>query len=152
LAVSRHNIGNFSVTLLALAAAWFALSGLVLFLATGSVAPAIQDTVWGNVANQLSSAQMLVYVLAFVALAGAVFAISVVTVPMIIDRHVDAPTAMRTSLRAVAKDWPALLLWAAIIVGLVLVGFATWLLAMVVILPLLGHATWHAYRDIVEEA
>jgi uncharacterized membrane protein len=77
---------------------------------------------------------------------------SVVTVPLIIDRLVDAPTAMRNSLRAVAKDWPGLLLWAAIIVGLVLVGFATWLLAMVVILPLLGHATWHAYRDIVEEA
>lgn len=89
---------------------------------------------------------------AFVALACTVFAVSVVTVPMMVDRHVDAGTAMRISLRVAARDWPAMLVWSALIVGLVLVGFVTWLLGMVIVLPLLGHATWHAYRDIIEEA
>ena len=81
-----------------------------------------------------------------------VFALSVVTVPMIIDRHVDANSAMRMSLRAALKDLPAMLMWAILVLGLVLAGYATWLLGMIIVLPLLGHATWFAYRDIVEEA
>jgi uncharacterized membrane protein len=69
---------------------------------------------------------------------------------MIVDRHVDATTAMRMSLRVTVRDLPAMLVWAALIVGLVFVGFATGLLAMVIIFPLLGHATWRAYRELVE--
>jgi uncharacterized membrane protein len=71
---------------------------------------------------------------------------------MLIDRHVDAATAIRMSLRVTARDFPAMLVWALLIVALVALGYVTWLLGMVVVLPLLGHATWHAYRDIVEEA
>jgi uncharacterized membrane protein len=149
---ARSSLWAFSGLLLLLAVGWFALSGLYLAATGGSVAPDIQSTVWGNVAAQLSAGQASTYAAAFIVLAGAVFAISVVSVPMIIDRHVDAATAIRMSLRATARDLPALLLWAVLIVGLVLFGFATWLLGMVVVLPLLGHATWHAYRDIVEEA
>ena len=152
LAACRRGLAGFSALLLLLAIGWFALSALFLFASAGSVAPDIQTTVWGNVAAQLSADQISTYSVAFFVLACAVFAVSVVSVPMIIDRHVDAATAMRMSLRATARDFPALLLWALLIVGLVMIGFATWLLGMVVILPLLGHATWHAYRDIVEEA
>ena len=152
LAVARHNLSRFAGSLLVLALAWFSLAALALYMMTGTVAPEIQATVWGNVASQLSSDQLMAYSLAFLTLSCIVFAVSVVTVPMIVDRHVDAGTAIRTSLRATARDWPALLLWAVLVVGLVLLGFATWLLGLVVIMPLLGHATWHAYRDIVEEA
>ena len=152
LAGSRQRLATFCATLVLLALGFFTLCAAILLIATGSVAPDVQSTVWGNVLSQLSAEQVTVYCVAFVALACTVFAISVVAVPMMIDRHVDAATAMRTSLRATARDWPALLLWAALIVCLVLVGFVTWLLGMVIILPLLGHATWHAYRDIVEEA
>lgn len=152
LASSRQRLANFCCTLLLLAIAWFTLCAAVLFFAAGNVVPDLESTVWGNVFSQLSAEQLTVYALAFIALAGTVFAVSVVTVPMMIDRHVDAVTAMRTSLRAAVRDWPAMLLWAVLIVGLVLFGFATWLLGMVIVLPLLGHATWHAYRDIVEEA
>lgn len=83
-------------------------------------------------------------------LAGRLFALSVVTVPMIVERRADAGTAMRTSLRVVARDLPAMALWGLLITVLVLLGFATWLVGMVVIFPLLGHATWHAYRDLVD--
>ena len=152
LAASRKGLVGFSALLLLLAIGWFALSALFLVTSSGSVAPDIQATVWGNVAAQLSMDQISAYSVAFFVLACTVFAVSVVSVPMIIDRHVDAATAMRMSLRAIVRDFPALLLWALLIVGLVMIGFATWLLGMVVILPLLGHATWHAYRDIVEEA
>jgi uncharacterized membrane protein len=78
-----------------------------------------------------------------------VYAITAVSIPMMVDRDVDAITAMMTSLRAVAANLLPMLLWAGLIVALSAVGFATLLIGMVVILPLLGHATWHAYKDLV---
>jgi uncharacterized membrane protein len=83
-------------------------------------------------------------------MAMVVFALAVVSVPMMLDRDADVATAMLASLRAVAHNpWP-LLLWAAIIVALTLLGFATLLFGLVVLMPILGHASWHAYRDLVE--
>ncbi|MBA4743106.1 MAG: DUF2189 domain-containing protein [Azoarcus sp.] len=91
-----------------------------------------------------------IYVLIGGAVAALVFSLSVVAVPMLMDRDSDIVTATMTSMRAVAANQRAMLLWAAIIVGLVLAGFATLMIGMVVVLPLLGHASWHAYRDLVE--
>ncbi len=82
-------------------------------------------------------------------LATVVFALSVTAVPMLMDRKVDIITAAMASLRAVAVNPAAMALWAAIIVGLVAVGFATMMVGMVVLLPLLGHASWHAYRELM---
>lgn len=79
-----------------------------------------------------------------------VFALSVVSVPMMLDRGSDVVTAMMSSLRAFAANPEALLVWAAIIVGLTLIGFATLLFGLVVLMPIIGHASWHAYRDLVE--
>jgi uncharacterized membrane protein len=149
---NRGSLLHFGGALLLLAAIWFAISGLLLHTATGSVAPGIETTVWGDVMSRLNGAQLTAYSLAFALLACAVFALSVVTVPMIIDRHVHAGNAMRMSLRVAARDLPAMLVWAALITVLVVVGVASWLLGMIVIFPLLGHATWYAYRDLVEEA
>ena len=149
---NRGNLLAFAGVLLFLALAWFTLCALFLYVKTGSVGPAIGDTVWGDVMTHLSSAQVAAYMLAFALLCLVVYAVSVVTVPMIIDRHVDVGTAIRMSLRVTEKDFPAMLVWAGLILVLVLFGFATGLLGMIVILPLLGHATWHAYRDTVEEA
>jgi uncharacterized membrane protein len=66
-----------------------------------------------------------------------------------LDSGADARTAMRTSLRVTLRDLPAMLVWAALIVTLVALGFASFLLGMIIVFPLLGHATWHAYRDLV---
>ena len=57
---------------------------------------------------------------------------------------------MLTSLSAFAGNVVTLLLWAACIVALTLLGFATLLFGLVIIMPILGHASWHAYRDLVE--
>lgn len=78
------------------------------------------------------------------------FALSVVSVPLMLDRKLDVVTAMLTSLHTFAANTGALLLWAATIVVLTLFGFATLLFGLVVIMPILGHASWHAYRDLVE--
>lgn len=84
------------------------------------------------------------------ALAGLVFALSVVSVPMVLDRGTDVITAMMTSARAVGFNLGATAVWAALIVVLIGLGFATMMIGMVVLLPLVGHATWHAYKDLVE--
>lgn len=78
------------------------------------------------------------------------FAVSVVSVPMILDRDCDVVTAMMTSLRAFAVNLESLVLWAAIIVTLTLLGFATLLFGLVLFMPLLGHASWHAYKELVK--
>jgi uncharacterized membrane protein len=149
---NRRNLLAFAGVLLLLSIVWFSLCGLFLYAISGSVAPPLGDTVWGGVMNHVTSLQLEVYALAFTLLSVVVFAMSVVTVPMIIDRHVDALTAILMSLRVTWKDFPAMLVWAGLVVGLVLIGYATWLVGMIIVFPLLGHATWHAYRDIVGEA
>lgn len=82
-------------------------------------------------------------------LAGVAFAISAISLPMLIDRDVDGFTAIRTSVLAVLKNWPAMLLWAVMIVGLIGLGILTLYVGLFIVMPLVGHATWHAYRDTV---
>ncbi|MBS1145264.1 MAG: integral rane protein [Proteobacteria bacterium] len=79
-----------------------------------------------------------------------VFAMAVVSVPLMLDRDADVVTAIMTSLRAFARNTGPLLVWAALLVTLTLLGFATLLFGLVVIMPILGHASWHAYRELVE--
>ncbi len=82
-------------------------------------------------------------------IAGFTFSITAISVPMLMDRRVDVLTAMQTSMRAVWKNWQAMTLWASLIVMFVGVGIATFYIGLVVSMPLIGHATWHAYRDLV---
>lgn len=84
-------------------------------------------------------------------LAAIVFAVTVIGIPMIVDRNTDIVTAMVTSVKAARANLPAMFVWAAIVVVLSLVGWATLMIGLLVIMPLLGHATWCAYRDLVEK-
>lgn len=85
-------------------------------------------------------------------LAAIVFAITVVSVPMLMVREVDVVTAMIVSVRTVRENLAALALWAWLIVVLTVCGLVPAYLGLVVTFPLVGHATWHAYRDLIEEA
>jgi uncharacterized membrane protein len=76
------------------------------------------------------------------------FAISVFAVPMLLDQNVDAFTAMGTSISMVWRNLPVMVMWGAIVSALFVVAVATGLLGLIVIFPLLGHATWHAYKAI----
>jgi uncharacterized membrane protein len=84
--------------------------------------------------------------------AGLVFAFSAFSLPMIMDRKVDPITAILTSVNAVLHNKPAMLLWAGIVFGSVVLGFATGLLGFLVTMPVIGHATWHAYRETIDAA
>jgi uncharacterized membrane protein len=86
---------------------------------------------------------------------GAVFAaitfcVSAFSLPMIMDRKTDLVTAIVTSINAVLRNRKVMLLWALTILGGMLLSVATGLLGLVVIFPVIGHATWHAYRETVD--
>jgi uncharacterized membrane protein len=83
-------------------------------------------------------------------LAAVVFSISSVAAPLLLVKDIDAVTAMATSVRAVSGNTGAMLLWAALIAGYMALGFVTLFVGLVVIFPLLGHATWHAFRSLVD--
>lgn len=76
------------------------------------------------------------------------FSVSVFAVPMLLDRKIDALTAMATSTRLVWNNLGPMITWGAIVMVLFALCVATGLLGMIVIFPLLGHATWHAYRAV----
>lgn len=83
-------------------------------------------------------------------IAALCFLVSVVTAPVLVDRGGRLADAVEASIVAVSENVVPMLLWSGLIVALVLVGFATFMVGLVVIVPLLGHATWHAYRELVE--
>lgn len=151
---NRTGLEHFAFTLLVLSVAWFLLSTVMLTQIMGSAAPNFGASVWAlwsEIVEQIPAEQMLGYLVVGGALAAVVFALSVVTVPMLIDREVTAREAMLTSLRQTLAHLPTMFVWAVLIVALVALGFATFLLGMIVVFPLLGHATWHAYRDLVAD-
>jgi uncharacterized membrane protein len=83
-------------------------------------------------------------------LAGPIFASTVITIPLLLDRRVTLMQAVLTSWRVVLANPLPLAFWAALIMGLTLLGMATALLGLVLAMPLLGHASCHAYRDLVD--
>jgi uncharacterized membrane protein len=84
-------------------------------------------------------------------LAALVFALSVVSMPMLIDRRCDLLGALATSINAVAENPLPLAFWALIVMLLTGLGFATALLGLILVMPWLGHASFHAYKDLVAE-
>ena len=80
--------------------------------------------------------------------AALTFAISAFSFPMMVDEDVDAFTAMGSSFVGVTRNFWPMVKWGAIISLLTAFGFATALVAMIIIFPVLGHATWHAYDEV----
>jgi uncharacterized membrane protein len=74
----------------------------------------------------------------------------VVSAPMLLDRDTDLATAVWTSVRVVGANPVAMALWATIIMVATALSMATAMLGFVVAIPVIGHATWHAYRDTVD--
>ncbi len=140
---SRNHLRNellFAIVLLVVLLLWARAAAMV-----NIFAPIDEEAGWLGVVQYLAIGSAVGSVFA-----ALVFSISVVSLPMMLDREVDAVTAALTSINAVLNNKGPMLLWAAIIGLLMLLGFATALLGMAVVLPLLGHASWHAYRDTVK--
>ena len=78
-----------------------------------------------------------------------VLAVSVVSVPRLVDRNVDTLTAIETSLAAFRRNPRTLLAWGAVVAGLLILGSLPLFVGLAVVMPILGHATWHLYRRVV---
>ncbi len=120
--------------------------------------------IWARAANTLyvfypqqnePSLQALALFLSIGSVVGAlfslvVFAMTAFSLPMLLDKRVDAVTAVITSINAVLRNKAAMLVWAAVIVASVISGLLTLWLSFVVVMPLIGHATWHAYQHTID--
>lgn len=140
---ARQQLGNamvFAVILTVVFLVWARAATIIHVFFPDNGSPELRDLLWflgiGSSVGALFSA--------------IVFAVSAFSLPMLMDRRVDTVTAVVTSVNAVLRNKPAMLVWAMLIVGCVLLGVATAYLAYIVLLPLLGHATWHAYRRTID--
>ncbi len=82
-------------------------------------------------------------------LACLAFAVSAVSIPMLVDREVSAIEAVVVSIKATLDNWRAMAFWAGLIVVFTAMALVPFFLGLALVLPLVGHATWHAYRDLV---
>ncbi len=110
-----------------------------------------------NVAELLHTPDAWAFLLAYAGAGGGlallVFATSAVSLPMLLDRrNMDVISAMIVSFNVLRRNFAPMMLWAAIIVALIGLGFASWYVGLVVAVPLIGHGAWHAYREAVEPA
>lgn len=85
-------------------------------------------------------------------LAAPMFASSVVTMPLLLDRRISLLQAVLTSWRVVLANPVPMAVWAATILIMTLLGLGSLLLGLVLVAPILGHASWHAYRDLVDSS
>ncbi len=143
------SIGLFAFFLVFSISVWERLSAILVGVHLGASPVPEASLVW------LFSSENLGFVVPFLlvggVLAALVFAIGVVSLPMLMDRRVDVVTAMMTSLWVVRENPVAMLVWAATIVVLTGIGIATGFIGLAVIFPVLGHASWHAYRELVQD-
>jgi uncharacterized membrane protein len=77
------------------------------------------------------------------------FALSAISFPLLLDRDVGAAEAIMTSLRAIAKNPVTMIAWGLMVAGLLLLGSLPFFVGLAVVIPVLGHATWHLYRKLV---
>jgi uncharacterized membrane protein len=82
--------------------------------------------------------------------AGVVFSISVISFPLLLERDCGAACAIQTSLKAVMANPKTMGVWALMVAGLLMLGSLPLLVGLAVVVPILGHASWHVYRQVVE--
>ncbi|WP_192034974.1 DUF2189 domain-containing protein [Halomonas sp. YLGW01] len=130
--------------------AWIRLATLLFALFFGFEVPS-PDTLYTALLTTSEGLSMLLVGTAVGAvLAFGAFSISVVAIPTLMDQDLTFMEGIEASLKAVAQNFRPMLLWAAILTGSVLLGVVTFYIGLAVILPVLGHASWHAYEDLVK--
>lgn len=144
-------IGLMGVALLLLMVAWLRLAAIIFMLFFGLEPPALDQLVQQTVLSASALPFLVTGTVVGAVLAALTFTISAISIPLLLDREdANVITAITTSIEAVRTNPGPMLFWAALIVLFVGAGLATFLLGLIITLPLIGHATWHAYRDLTE--
>ena len=147
----RDNTGGFGIYVLILTVVFliWARAALVTFALFESRGMPTWETFIGQVLAMNNVAFLTTFFGVGLLFAALVFALSVVSIPFLLDRHTDAITAAAVSVIVLMRNPSAMLVWAALIVVLIGIGMLTAFVGLMVTAPLVGHATWHAYRDLV---
>ena len=132
-----------------LAILWVLLSGLLFERAFGGIPPSVTDNFYRTIVDWSYPGFFVTYLAAGAIFALLAFVLSVVSAPMIFERAADTNEAILISLKVVGTNPAAMAVWAVLIAALTAIGFASFLFGLAIVLPLLGHATWHAYRDLI---
>ena len=152
---STRSLGQLAfmgVFLLIIYLVWLEIAFLLFMLFLGPQSLQLENIVPALLFTPSGLGLLVVGTAAGAVLALLVFSITAVSIPLLMRREVDIITATLTSFRAVALNPAPMLLWAVLIAGLMAFAFATMFLGMIVVFPLIGHATWHAYRSLVVPA
>ncbi|MCV6597041.1 MAG: DUF2189 domain-containing protein [Mangrovicoccus sp.] len=136
--------------LLAIFALWMLTAGLIYQLTMGPEAPA---SVLGFFRDAFATPEGRLMILLGLPVgavfAGVVLAISVVSIPLMLDRQISLPEAVVTSLRVCRQNPMVIAAWGLIVAALLVLGSLPLFLGLIVVMPLLGHASWHLYRRAV---
>ncbi|MCK5725655.1 MAG: DUF2189 domain-containing protein [Thiotrichaceae bacterium] len=144
------NIGIFVVALGFLLMVWLRIAALVAGIYFDNVELITKG--WGILFSEEHSIEFLMFFTVFgFFIAQLVFSISVVSIPMLLHRKVDVVTAVTTSIRVVITNPLPMFVWAVLIVALVHIGLLFFFIGLTVMLPIIGHASWHAYRELVTD-
>ncbi len=144
------NVGIFAGVLVVVLLIW-ARASLIIFALyfEDGVFPTLTEVIMSVISLKQPTFAIVYFAVGGV-FAALVFAISVVAVPLMADRKTDAITAGIASIIACTRNPLTMLLWGSCIVLLVVFGFATYFVGFIIAMPIVGHATWHVYRDVVE--
>lgn len=138
------------VALMLLMFAWARIAALIFFLYFGMEPPHFENLIASTFLDPDSLPFLVFGTLVGGAMALLAFSISVVSIPLLLDRpEANVIDAIATSFRSVQTNFLPMLFWGALIVLFIGAGLVTFFLGLIVSLPLIGHASWHAYRDLV---
>ncbi len=138
----------FNLLLLGAALAWVAISALLLGLFV-NVETTSLPALLRYVLTQ-DSVHFLQWTVLGSLVAATVFACSVITIPLLMERDVSTRSAILTSVRTVSENPLTMVVWAICIAAATAASLATGMLGFILLYPLIGHASWHAYRDLAE--
>ena len=147
---ARWSILALGVLLFAIFIAWLLAAEWLYARTVGTPAPLAAAAFFNDVFTTGAGWQMIIWG----NLIGLVFAvvamsISIISFPLLLDRHVNAAVAMLTSVRAVLENPGTMMMWGLIVAASLVAGSIPFLLGLAVVMPVLGHATWHLYRRVV---
>jgi uncharacterized membrane protein len=147
---SIGSIACLGVVLLAIYALWILAADAIYDATLGPAPPvSLRGFVHDVFATEAGWAMIAIGMGVGFLFAATVLAISVVSFPLLLDRHVGVGTAIQTSLRAVIANPVPMAVWGLVVAVALLLGSIPLFLGLIVVLPVLGHATWHLYREVV---
>ncbi len=136
--------------LLAIFAAWLVAADLIYSVTVAAEKPAsLSDFVHDVLFTRRGSAMTVIGIAVGAVAAAGALCISVITFPLLLDRHVPTADAVRASIAAVRTNPFEMAVWGLVVAAGLAVGSAPFLVGLVVVLPVLGHATWHLYRRVL---